>query len=103
MAKIRRFIEVSQIQVDKWPLNRDTLNLVMFLMNNGEVPPIKVQQKPDGNFVIKDGRHRLLAFKLLGRPQIEAKYGDTMAFVRKAREEIRALEEKVKKADPALA
>lgn len=79
MPKIRRFIEISQIEMDKWPINNATLKLVWFLTNGGEVPPIKIQQLANGNFRIKDGRHRLTAYKLLGKTKIEAKFGDLFA------------------------
>lgn len=72
--RLRALIPVRQIKMDRSPLNEKTLRLVDFLRGGGLVPPIHVQLK-DGAFYIRNGRHRVTAFKLLGRQLIDARYG----------------------------
>ena len=55
-------------------LHTDLVSLVDFMRNGGKVPPVKVQKGRHGEFILKDGRHRFVAHKLLGREKIEAKY-----------------------------
>ena len=72
--RITKELFISQIQMDHHPINPSTLALVKHLEGGGKVPPIHVQTLSDGNYRICDGRHRITAFKLLGRRMIEAKY-----------------------------
>ena len=72
--RVLHSISVSLIDVDRWPF-RGTLPLVRHLEAGGGVPPIHVAFAPHGRYRILDGRHRLLAFKLLERPRISAKLG----------------------------
>lgn len=67
-------INVGNIEMDRYPLNPTTLDLIKFLEAGGTVPPIKIAKQVTGRFKIRDGRHRLTAFKLLGRKTIEAKF-----------------------------
>ncbi len=67
-------IPIGAIVMDRYPLNESTLRLIFYLMSGGQVPPIKVSTLGNGQFRIKDGRHRVTAFKLLGRQWIRAKY-----------------------------
>ena len=78
IPRVRRsdFIDISLIKVDRYPMNIKTLNLIDYLRNGGEVPPIKVVKLPKGGYMIKDGRHRLLAHKMLGLSKIKAKFSD---------------------------
>lgn len=83
--RILEEMDLSNIQIDRLPLNPRTLALVEFLRQGGQVPPIHVQpsyhyyagayQEKTGQFRILDGRHRFLAFKLLGRKKIMVRYG----------------------------
>lgn len=66
-------VKVRNIIVDKYPINKATLDLVFYLMSGGEVPAIKLQKLDCGQYKIKDGRHRVTAFKLLGWDIIKAK------------------------------
>ena len=70
-----KFINICNIKVDRYPLNPSTLSLIHFLEENGieELPPIRVRLESNGQYMIKDGRHRVTAFKLLGIKQILAK------------------------------
>ena len=103
MPRIRKLLPLSAIRIDRIPLNPDTLALVWFLRNGGEVKPIKVQKvwidktahclfynaipfaevmnEPRGHYEyhILDGRHRYTAYKLLGRTHIEVTFGDSHA------------------------
>lgn len=73
--RVERLIPVAQIVWDRLPLNPSTLDLVRYLDAGGAVPAIKVRALLDGRYEIRDGRHRLLAHKLLGRTHILAKWG----------------------------
>ena len=97
MPRVRKWLPLSAIRIDRMPLNRSTLALVDFLRNGGEVKPIKVQKVFMGEgrlfracrcdwccksrrghyeYHIRDGRHRWVAYKLLGRDKIEVAYGE---------------------------
>lgn len=67
-------LPVQSIEVDKYPLNRRVLGLVAHLLQKRTVPPIHVQRTTWG-YRLLDGRHRILAYKLLQRPYILAKVG----------------------------
>ena len=67
-------INISMVKMDRHPLNGKTLSLIKYLESGGMVPPIKVASLKQGGYIIKDGRHRITAFKLLDRPEIKAKY-----------------------------
>ena len=68
--------DISLIKVDRYPMNIKTLNLIDYIRNGGEIPPIKVVKLPKGGYMIKDGRHRLLAYRMLGLSKIKAKFSD---------------------------
>jgi ParB-like chromosome segregation protein Spo0J len=72
--RIIRDVNVSSIKMDRYPLNKSTLNLIKYLESGGSVPPIKIATLKKGNYLIRDGRHRITAFKLLGWEKIEAKF-----------------------------
>jgi hypothetical protein len=73
--RVTKELSLGNLVVDRYPLNPTTLRLVDFLRSGGDVPPIHVQPLPDGRYKVLDGRHRTLAFKLLGRGVITATYG----------------------------
>ena len=72
--RVVEYINIDQVKMDRHPLNISTLNLIKYLEGGGNVPPIKVATLKQGGFLIRDGRHRLTAYKLLGRKTIEAKF-----------------------------
>lgn len=76
MEELRRInlIEVSQIVMDHYPLNKSMLGLLDHLRAGGTVPPIKVARLINGRYKICDGRHRVTAFKLMGRKYINCRY-----------------------------
>lgn len=73
-------ISLANIKLDRFPINPTTLALVDYLRSGGEVPPIHVEWR-NGSYIVLDGRHRVCAFKLLGRTTILARWGtrDTLA------------------------
>jgi hypothetical protein len=58
------------------PLNPDTLKFIFAIIRKEEIQPIKVSKLPQGQFVVKDGRHRLAAFKILGLTSIPATFSN---------------------------
>jgi len=75
MKTIEKLINISNIRIDSHPLNPSTLELIDFIRKNGAQgsPPVRVKITENGVYMIKDGRHRVTAFKLLGIKQILAK------------------------------
>ena len=73
--KLIKQIPISQIVVDKLPINLSTLSLIDYIRDNPNIilPPITVQILTDDKYKLKDGRHRYLAFKMLEIPNIIAK------------------------------
>ena len=67
------FVYIEGLQWDKLPINKTVLDLVFFIMSGGEIEPIKLIKTETGWFV-KDGRHRIAAYKLLNKKLILAKY-----------------------------
>ena len=70
------FIDINLIRMDRYPMNPSTLNLIDYLRKGGSIPPIKVAKHPNGGYIIRDGRHRVLAHKMLGIDKIKAKYSE---------------------------
>lgn len=67
------FVYIEGLQWDKLPINPKTLGLVYFIMSGGEIKPIKLMKTKNG-YKVKDGRHRIAAYKLLGKKVILAKF-----------------------------
>ena len=72
--RIFRLIPTRSVIMDRHPLNEDTMSLAEYLKAGGAVPPIHVAKTEHGAYRICDGRHRVTAHKLLGRPWIMATY-----------------------------
>ncbi len=68
-------IAISEILPCAAPSIGSVSSLVEHLMNGSTVPPIHVQKTKQG-YVVCDGRHRLLAHRILGRQFISARYFD---------------------------
>lgn len=82
MARTIKEIPVQQIILDHTPLNPQTLALTDYLSRErGLTPPIHVKALSNGNYKICDGRHRVVAFKLLGRKTIRAYIADQSSAV----------------------
>lgn len=77
--RIKTRLQIGNILLDREPIGPATLSLVDFLRGGGTVPPIHVEKVPwpNGVWKILDGRHRVLAYKLLGRSEIDVRYGIT--------------------------
>lgn len=75
MKTITKLVNTCNISIDKHPLNPTTLDLIDFIRVHGisNLPPIRVKMSDNGVYIIKDGRHRVTAFKLLGIKEILAK------------------------------
>ncbi len=67
-------ISIALIDVDRYPMKR-VLGLVRHLEAGGTVPPVHVERTTHGRFRLLDGRHRIMAHRLLERPLILARYG----------------------------
>lgn len=74
--RVIRPVSLNLIDVGRLPLEPRTLGLVTHFQAGGTVPPIHLVRQPStaGRFKILDGRHRLLATKLIGRRAILARY-----------------------------
>lgn len=74
--RILKEIPICSILLDRIPLQSRTLSLVRFLEGGNSVPPIHIQ-KMNGHFKILDGRHRVTAYRLLGKKNILERWGHT--------------------------
>lgn len=72
--RVKALVPLACIDVDRLPINPVVLGLIAFMKAGGEVPPVKLQKMFNGRYKLKDGRHRFLAHKLLGRVAILSKY-----------------------------
>lgn len=69
-------ILICDIDFDrKLPVNRKTFELALHLEKGGTHPPIHVRCKGNGRYELKEGRHRVLAHKLVGRDEIKSYIG----------------------------
>lgn len=68
-------VPLDIVEMDRWPrLDARLAGLLAHLAGGGTVPPVKLTNLGDGKFRIKDGRHRMAAYVLLGRPTIRAAF-----------------------------
>jgi hypothetical protein len=74
--RTEKLINILSIKMDRYPMNPTTLELIDRLRGGGSVPAIKVAKLPQGGSLIRDGRHRVLAYRLLGEKEILAKFSD---------------------------
>lgn len=72
--RIIKEISIQQIDVDNYSISKETLDIVDYIRSGGEIPEIKVINLDSGRFKLKDGRHRITAYKLLGKQKIKAKF-----------------------------
>jgi hypothetical protein len=71
--KIIKEILIESILIDKLPINPSVLALVDHIRSGGKMPAIHVEISKNGGYKIKDGRHRVCAYKLLGIKLINAR------------------------------
>lgn len=71
-------INIKNIVVDKHSISKETFDLAYKIKTNKlsieYLPPIKLEYIKDGTYKLKDGRHRITAFKLLGIKSIKSKF-----------------------------
>lgn len=72
--RVIKNIRIGLIQIDHYPMNPTVLSLIDYIRSGGSIPPIHVSKNRNGTFSIRDGRHRILAYKLLGKSEIKAKF-----------------------------
>lgn len=72
--RVKKEIAIGNILVDRWAIDEKTLRYAKLLESGVQFPAIKVARKVNGQFVIRDGRHRIVAHKLTGRRKILAKF-----------------------------
>jgi hypothetical protein len=73
--RVTRDLPLSAIRVDRYPFDK-TLEFVAAFRNGVSCRPIHVRlDSKTGVFYILDGRHRFMAYKLLGKETIPAQYG----------------------------
>jgi ParB-like chromosome segregation protein Spo0J len=82
MREIRE-IPINLIIMDRYPINKKTLGLLDFIRQGGCVPPIKVAKNSVGNYTIRDGRHRITAYKMLGIEKIKARFSTISLYKKK--------------------
>lgn len=71
------FINIVNIVVDRHSISPQSFDLAKKLEKGTitleDLPTIKVVEK-GGTFILKDGRHRITAVKLIGETRIKARY-----------------------------
>jgi len=72
--RITKEIPIGQINVDRFPNHKKTLNYAIAMMFGAEFPPIRVAKIKNGRYKILDGRHRVLASMLNDKQLIKAKF-----------------------------
>lgn len=76
MVKVQD-IQISKIKLDSYPVSASTLDLAMKIklgtLNIEDLPPIKLRIDENGTYKIKNGRHRVLAFRMNEIETIKAK------------------------------
>jgi len=71
--RVVRAIPIQNIIVDRHSISPQTLSIAKHMESGGSVPPIKVVCL-NGSYILRDGRHRVTAAKLLGLTTIDAKF-----------------------------
>ena len=76
--RVVEYINVQNVIVDSYSISPQSYELALKLdcgeINYEDLPPIKVVMNKDGTYILKDGRHRMTAFRLLGWTKIKAKF-----------------------------
>lgn len=75
--RVVKYIPIINIIVDSHSISEETYDLALKIdcgeIDIDKLTPIKVVMK-DGSYILRDGRHRVTAFKLLGIKKIKAKF-----------------------------
>ena len=74
MSRVLAPVYISLIDTDRIPIGPVSLLYAIELQRGSCFPPVKLQRAAHGRFILKDGRHRFVAHKLLGYRMISAVY-----------------------------
>jgi len=74
--RLKKEIYISNIIMDRFAIDTKAFVYAQCLHKGATFPPIKVAKRKDGQFEIRDGRHRIVAHKLTGRRKILAKFSE---------------------------
>ncbi len=66
------WINIANIKMDSLPLNPASYACAKAVEAGVEMPPIRVELLPSGQYLIRDGRHRYVAFRLNGIRRVRA-------------------------------
>ncbi len=66
------WIYLANIKMDSLPLNPASYACAKAIEAGVEMPPIRVELLPSGQYRIKDGRHRYVAYRLNGIRRVRA-------------------------------
>lgn len=73
-----KLINIKNIKVDNHSISPQTFDLAFkiktCIIDIDDLPPIKLQCIGNGSYKLRDGRHRITAFKLLGKTHIKSKF-----------------------------
>lgn len=73
-SRVTRELPLSAIEIDGMPFAR-VLDFVAAFRNGVQCKPIKVAWNPrTSRWAVRDGRHRYMAMKLLGRKEIPVRH-----------------------------
>lgn len=65
-----KMIPINAVFCKKMPLNYDTTLLIESIQEGYAVPPIDVHMNDKGQYIVKDGRHRFVAHKMLDKTHV---------------------------------
>ena len=65
--RVEKEIPIKDIMIDRIPLEPKSFEYAKALEKGNIFPAIKVTKKSNGLFEIRDGRHRWLVHKLIGK------------------------------------
>lgn len=76
--RVESWINICNIIVDRHSISQQTFDLALKIklgeIKIEELPAIKLDMNSNGTYILKDGRHRITALKLLGEKRIKSKY-----------------------------
>jgi ParB-like chromosome segregation protein Spo0J len=76
VVRVIETVPITLISHGKLPRNRKVLEFAVAMKHGDLFPPVKLDRVTDGLYVLKGGRHRLAARKLLGYDTIRAKIAE---------------------------
>lgn len=76
--RVTKHIPINLIDIDRIPLDKKVIRFTYAIQAMAVFPAIKVAKKSNGRYAIRDGRHRYIAHKLLGKETILAKFSTNL-------------------------